>query len=380
MTLVLRVCKRPHYSQSVLTLLLKWGIPLQSTDFSRIQASGVSQILLKGQSYSAPPNMRAMVSSFFLKALLQRIGSNQLYLHLCMLWPCKSTQIGRCTTYMDPWAEHSKISSTESLEKLTFRNGHKIVQANFSQDKSQASPNLQTSLRGARCYICDSAWLTSWRKALLWFPTDSSCLQHVTNNWKSQHGGVFLDLSVLLFAFDGHHICSVDYSNQNSIGTERIGAVSHSGDQHTFEVDAIGVKMSQSADICLDCLVSILLLSIFCERPRRERSFLLVFQYLEHWTKICWSERRRQLTFKAILGECGCIIWCCQGEVLPAANCPQVYWLILQGRHVKEVYLVGSAWHTNLSHIMQPCIVLSDTGTGTELCQYQLEVSWTELN
>ena len=39
---------------------------LQDTDFSRIQASGVSKILLKGQSYTCPPNIRFMVSRSFI--------------------------------------------------------------------------------------------------------------------------------------------------------------------------------------------------------------------------------------------------------------------------------------------------------------------------
>lgn len=38
----------------------------QDTDFSKIHASGVSKILLKGQSYKAPPNMKGLVSFPFL--------------------------------------------------------------------------------------------------------------------------------------------------------------------------------------------------------------------------------------------------------------------------------------------------------------------------
>jgi len=35
---------------------------LQGMDFSRVQASGVSNILLRGQTYTAPPNMKSMVT------------------------------------------------------------------------------------------------------------------------------------------------------------------------------------------------------------------------------------------------------------------------------------------------------------------------------
>ena len=82
-------------------------------------------------------------------------------------------------------------------------------------------------------------------------------MQHVEANWKCDMRTRYLDLSLILYHFDGHHIDSVDWSHTQSVGTEHMGAVRHSSDiYHTRSSDSVGQEISQIADIDLKKLVS----------------------------------------------------------------------------------------------------------------------------
>ena len=84
-------------------------------------------------------------------------------------------------------------------------------------------------------------------------------VQHVKDTWRCKVGTSFLDMSLLIYHFDGHRIDTVDYSHDRSIGTHRIGAVTHSGDIHlpNDEFGTGGCKMAQTGDIDFDGLVSL---------------------------------------------------------------------------------------------------------------------------
>ena len=84
-------------------------------------------------------------------------------------------------------------------------------------------------------------------------------------------------MSLLVYHFDGHCIYTVDYRHRRSIGTHRIGAVTHSGDI-TMPDDEFGTggrKMVQLGDIDCEGLVRplhfpmprVLLIKLHQEKP-----------------------------------------------------------------------------------------------------------------